>query len=388
MKLFGDFDRTYTDYKDEDESHYSFLNRTARPEFAAARQVLEEWFAAYPQAHRKTFISNFTSDKYGPHSGSFFELYCYTLLRAQGSEVLVEQVINTSKGNTIDFVVRSMKRPDFCVESTVIADAELTVASQRQLEKLKQRLNSIKSNRRLILDVGAASRQELPIKEIAVDIAQWLRALDAKGAPSPDPESEPETPPSYTWAGNNWSLLFRILPGERVSDLVPMQYEDGWIGTPSRLKKALEKKADQHPNLGMPYIVAVDVFGIGAIFRATEAIADDLFGQTVMIVNRDTGKLDAVKRASEFPGRPDREMGFWLGQSGPRNRHVSGVLAVNEVVPWSVMKQTPVLWHNPWAQYPLSTEVWQGPHMALDKATGEYQRRDGKTIQELLGNGR
>lgn len=130
MNLFGTFERTYMGYVAEDESTYAYLNRTARPEFADARDILERWFAAYPQERQGALASNFKSSNYGPHLGAFFELYCFTLLRVQGFEVHVEQVVDALKDNPVDFVAGPIHSPSLCVESTVIADSEATTKSQ------------------------------------------------------------------------------------------------------------------------------------------------------------------------------------------------------------------------------------------------------------------
>jgi hypothetical protein len=385
MKLFNTFERTYMGYKEDGESQYAYLNRSARPQFAAARQVLEEWFVAYPPHAQSELASNFISDDYGPHIGAFFHLYCFALLRAQNLTVQVEQVIDIEKGNPIDLVVGSVHNPDFCVEATVLADSKLTNKSRQQLEILQQHLNHITSNRQLILDVENASKQALPYDEISARVERWLGIQGREEEPASVSERDFATSPSYTWEGDGWKLRFEVMPGVRVDDLVFFQIEGGWLGTKSRLKEKLQDKADQHSGLQVPYIIAMDVLSVEAIFKSTHSVADDLFGREIVLLDPDTGMIITVKRSPELPKRSDREKGLWFGRSGPRNQHVSGVLLVNEVVPWSAMKQTPILWHNPWAKQPISTELWQGPQMVMDTTTGEYRRQEGKAIEEMFG---
>src|SRR5690242_10494316 len=118
MRLFDTSERTYMGDKVHNESSYAFLNRSAQPMFAAARQWVEEWFAQYPPSYQPTLAKNFTADTYGPHLGAYFELYCFALLRAQRFEVRVEQVVDTAKRNPIDFLVGPLDSPRFCLEAT------------------------------------------------------------------------------------------------------------------------------------------------------------------------------------------------------------------------------------------------------------------------------
>lgn len=377
MKLFDVYERIGTDYKDDNESDYAYMNRTARPKFTAARSLLEQWFAAYPAAHQATLAANFTADTYGPHIGAFFELYCFALFRSQHLDIQIEQVVDQKKGNPIDFVIKPARGHPFCVEATVVADAELTMKSRRALAALKKRLNRISSNRQIRLHIVAVSKQPLPYDEIVTAVEQWLTSAASSQS-------------SLEWRGREWRLRFKVVPGVRANDLVRHELSGGWVRArserQSRLQLALESKAKQHGGVAMPYVIAVDILGDDAMAGMADSIADDLFGREVLLVDRDTGNVVDIRCSPELPRRSDRENGLWLGRSGPRNRHVSAILLVNEVVPWSVMKQTPVLWHNPWATYPLLMELWLGPHMMFDLTTDTWRYWNGKPITEIFVN--
>ena len=80
------------------------------------------------------------------------------------------------------------------------------------------------------------------------------------------------------------------------------------------------------------------------------------------------------------------ENGLWFARSGPRNRQVSAVLLVDELMPWAIAHKTPVLWHNPWAQKPLVLNLWQGPQMLpnMNSLPPRMQYRDGKQVYEIF----
>jgi hypothetical protein len=50
--LFDQVERTDTRLKRENESTFLYLNSSARSPMTAAREVLEQWFATYPDSGR------------------------------------------------------------------------------------------------------------------------------------------------------------------------------------------------------------------------------------------------------------------------------------------------------------------------------------------------
>lgn len=384
MKLFDESERTYMGNKDHHESSYAFLNRSALPRFAAAREVLEEWFTRYPPAHQLTLAKNFTADTYGPHLGAFFEMYTFALLQKQGLEVHVEQVVDTARGNPIDFVIGAVERPQFCVEATVIAESEQTEASQRQMSILDEHLSDIPFKAVLLVDVVSTSTQPLPYADIAASIAHWLAEMAASSPRDEMLGDDADQVLSYTWEGRGWELHFEAGPNEGSKGLIVLQRSSGWTGAPSRLAKRLDVKAAQHRGVTIPYVIAVDALSRDTLYRSADSILADLLGTEVYHIDRDSLQVVGMSRSPALPRRPDRERGLWLGRSGPRNRHVSAVLLVDEAVPWSVPKQTPLLWHNPWALRPLSSVLWQGPQAIIEPQTWRCTQRKGKSIEALL----
>ena len=80
------------------------------------------------------------------------------------------------------------------------------------------------------------------------------------------------------------------------------------------------------------------------------------------------------------------ENGFWRTRKRARNRQVSAVLLIEELMPWSVARKTPMLWHNPWAERPLDPNIWQGPQMIpnMDVPEPYMQERFGKKGHEIF----
>src|SRR5205085_9975534 len=99
MQLFNDGVRTYEGFREPQESIYQFLNRSARPEYEETRNLLEKWFQDYPEPYKLNLSKEFSSKPDQQLLGAFFELYCYTLLRIQGSDVKPQQVVDETIGN-------------------------------------------------------------------------------------------------------------------------------------------------------------------------------------------------------------------------------------------------------------------------------------------------
>src|SRR6266700_3089626 len=107
MQLFDDLQRTYTGFKKPQEAAYTFLNRSARPEYERTRHILERWFLKYPEQHRNALRQSFCSKTEKTHLGAFFELYCHELLKQQGFMVQPHQSVDQTKGTLVDFLVSS-----------------------------------------------------------------------------------------------------------------------------------------------------------------------------------------------------------------------------------------------------------------------------------------
>src|SRR5258708_12025910 len=124
MQLFDDSVRTYEGFKESRESIYQFLNRSAQPEYEATRNLLEKWFQDYPEPYKINLSKEFRSKPDKQHLGSFFELYCYSLLRVQEFAINPQQVLDKMKGNPVDFLIKSSDSQLFYLEATVAADSD------------------------------------------------------------------------------------------------------------------------------------------------------------------------------------------------------------------------------------------------------------------------
>jgi hypothetical protein len=392
MNLFDVGDRSYMGWREPFESSYAFLNRSARPRFAKPREVLEGWFQDYPAYNQEKLSKDFGSSIDQQHLGAFFELYCYSLLRQQGFDISVEQIIDPTKRNPIDFLVQKDSKPLFCMESTVALDSTTKMTNQKKIHELQEKLNSLSSPYfQVSLEVESESSANLPIPQIRTELRNWLDTCDPISVRAAWEDRDYEAIPSWTWRQDGWRITFSPIPkpeGEAGTNSELIQYqliEFKWANPRNALIKTLESKAKKYGNPDFPYIIAVDILAANAIHRDKRFILEALLGKEVLLIDPQTGESKGVTRAPLVQGRSADEDGIWFGRrAGPKNQQVSAVLLIDELMPWSIAKWTPLLWHNPWAQYPLNPDLWQGPQILINRAGQIQEEREGKTGRELL----
>src|SRR5271163_3479297 len=107
MRLLDDFERDYQDCSGHNEDTFTFLNRSAKPVFATARETLEDWFQRYPSSAQLELRSRFQDTNSDRNQRSaFFELFLHETLFRQGCRI----EIHPSCGINTD------RKPDFLVE--------------------------------------------------------------------------------------------------------------------------------------------------------------------------------------------------------------------------------------------------------------------------------
>lgn len=104
MNLFDQVERTYMGPASNAEPDFPFLNRSARKEMVKVRNLLEDWFEAFPESSKIDLRSRFRSQDNRQHQAAFFEIYCHALMQGMGFEVEIHP--SSNGGST---------RPDFLV---------------------------------------------------------------------------------------------------------------------------------------------------------------------------------------------------------------------------------------------------------------------------------
>jgi len=286
-------------------------------------------------------------------------------------------------GRPVDFLASSTEAPLFCLEATLAADSDSFSTSQRLLWQLQDALNQLDEPLfQVSLEVERESTSSLPTTQIRAAIHRWLQTLD----PNEVARKKYKDHPSYYWERDGWKITFFAIPrpvekrGEHGNTVLFQFSNPQWVSPQNTVSNALESKADRYGELQLPYIIAVDMV---AAYAFGCDIGRALFGQEVFLIDTRSEEM-TVTRSPLLPDRPSEENGLWFARRGPRNQQVSAILLVNGLMPWSLVSDTPLLWHNPYATKPLDPDLWQGPQMIADMATLQMRRREGKEAWEIL----
>ena len=140
------------------------------------------------------------------------------------------------------------------------------------------------------------------------------------------------------------------------------------------IRDAVVTKGGQYGDVGLPYIVAVNV-----LQRHLErfTVMQALFGQVQITFHISGGKPPEQEPASRIPN------GAWSSDSGPRYTRVSGALVVNRVNPWNCATADTCLYHNPWAKRPYKSVLNRLPR--ANPKGNQMSWEEGESLDVILG---
>jgi hypothetical protein len=104
MGIFEDVSRTYLGPANHGEPHWTFLNRSARPESRKARERIEDWFEQLCPALQHGVRDLLRSGDNQKFAAGFWELYLHALFGGLGYDVTCASP--TGNGRNIDFLMR------------------------------------------------------------------------------------------------------------------------------------------------------------------------------------------------------------------------------------------------------------------------------------------
>ena len=378
MKLFDDINRKENGPKHFADPHFYYLNHSARSESEVIRKLLELWFAHVPFGDQKGLRSRFRSKDNQQHLGAFFELYIHELLLRLGFDITFHSEIE-DKSTHPDFMVSRGEEQQFYLEATLAALSNKEVATKALENQVYDTLNNMKSpNFFLGLKVQGAPATLPTCKKIRDFLESKLADLD------PDEVAEQLKTGSleafsWEWEHGDWRITFFPIPkslsqrGKSGIRPIGLQMQESISLTPDiSIRDSIHDKASKYGRLNLPYVIAMNILDEYDVDESDISIG--LFGKE---------PITAI-----FPSNYSQETHLnaaWYGPDGPRHQRVSGALIAVNLNPWSIAKVTPVLWHNPWANYPLPQDIWQLPQLVPGFVDNQPVKNNGNSIWELLG---
>jgi len=202
----------------------------------------------------------------------------------------------------------------------------------------------------LCLDYLVESPTPPASARLRADLRGWLAQLDPDGIPDLDHA------PTRTWQHDGWSATFRAIPkkpdarGVRPHDRAIGVFghgEAGIIDDAPAIRKALAAKHHSYGDLGAPFLIAVGTYIFDTDrWHSTNAMYG---GLGVQLEESPGGEL----LSREVRG-PD---GYFGTAPDWRHNNVSGVLLVNQLMPYNVHRAEATLWRHPHATHPLPEDL-------------------------------
>jgi hypothetical protein len=357
LRLFDDVSRSDPRPARYAEGSFAFLNRVDDPYFAAARRLMEAWFARYPKEHRHGLRAMFRGDDQRETVSAFWELYLHELHRRLGFQITIHPA-----------VPGTAKRPDFRVddgehafyiEAVVAAHSDEEVAQRMREAIVLDTINECKNpNFSLTADWECIGRTTPRREEVLGKVEGWLASLDSQAvreslAPYGWDDPRPSPAPNAVIKFGDWAIRLTAYPrtvrdddlDHRIIGSPPMTEASG--DDIKRVLETLKGKASRYGKPDLPYVIAV---GLMLDFAEFDDLEQALYGpEGFTIVRRSAdGQPEMVR--SRLPD------GLW--QRGPAHRgtRVSAVLSLRSPYMYSLTSSEPSIWINPWASKPLDYE--------------------------------
>ena len=383
IRLFVDKPRSYYGLSRRAESIYSYLDRSARPEYAKIRDMLERWLNRLPLPKRDAVISRIRHKSYGSadenrrFNAEFFELFLHEFLTDARTSVTVDP---NYSGKTPDFEVIEYLG-DGSNLSYVVEATDIDLKRGTELERQWNELSAIDS-----LD-------ELPIREFGLflttrgaldstprkdDLQRTFMELAQKADfeellnSSFKEDYNFDDAPSATFEFGGWKATGRLMPVLPEYHQQPDGFVSIWsrgadhIDDIGRVKNRLYDKAKRYKNVEH-LIVAL------RCDYSNRRLEEVLFGRRTFNFYFRERPNDTSPLPEPYHGQ--NLDGFWYNSSGPQNENVIGVVAFWEVHPWSLSDAEAVFYSNPYVDTRMPSWATEITH--AEYSNGQIDIVDG-----------
>lgn len=358
------FDEINQDYKGPAlyaDPIFYYLNRSARLEFKRIRNLLEKWFRHFPSEAQTDLRGRFRSKDDRQSLGAFFELYLHEILSKSGFSVEIHPTVG-NRATHPDFRLLKDGKPLFYLEATLAALSDTDTSAKARENRVYDTLNKMKSPNFFIgVKVHEAQTTNPPGAKMRSFLEYELSNLDPDVIAKQFKQGGLEALPHWDGEYDGWQITFFAIPkklearGKHDVRPIGLIRPDVCVPTPHiGIRKSIQDKATKYGELDLPYIVAINVIDEFESDDSDIDISNALFGEEQFTV---------IFRGNELiDQRPWRKSnGAWYGPEGAQNRRVSATLVTVNLSPRNMTKVTPSLWHNPWANPALASDIWPLP---------------------------
>lgn len=267
-ELFDDRLRTDESRREDNESVFAFLGRSARSSSARVRWLLDDWLSHVAEGEEKNKLRGSQASRKDDESfeSGFWELYLHESYRRSGYTVTIHPDLPGERTHP-DFLVEG-HGSRFYLEAVRAGTSRARRGQAQRLADVRTKLRAQRAQRFIVsVTCHAIGPQALKTAELIAFLDRWLTGLGQQtGAEAHPTEPARRSPPRIRWpaipSANGWSFEFVAMP------LPPAMHETnlplvgaftGWVATTSDsrpLRRALETKASKYGR-GIPLVIAV-----------------------------------------------------------------------------------------------------------------------------------
>ena len=179
-----------------------------------------------------------------------------------------------------------------------------------------------------------------PAARLRADLRRWLAELD------PDAPWDLESAPARQWQHDGWSLTFKPIPkkpearGRRANNRAIGVYGHtgvDWIDDAPAIRKALTTKHHEYGALDAPFVITVGPY---IHDRDRWHTTNAMYGAVAVELSEGPDGEMTTRQIRQ----PD---GYFGVPPGWQHRNVSGVLLVNQLMPYNLQRAEVTLWRHP-----------------------------------------
>ncbi len=330
--LFEAGQRKSIDPKDLGETYFDYINRSARPEIAAVRSIMNSWFSLRPDELKDEFLSRLKAEN--NFNGAFFESFLFGLFTKLGFSIELDPKTGVNS-----------KIPDFLLcngQHQIIVEAtsneyslESRIPNFKIRKQIVEELNDLNLGpiRLLILDLKVLAAQKPSVRELKRKLVNHCKAIGLLGYADNTFLISDDQRFTYSNSDIFFCASFFVskedVEHKRKNVLID-SYDLVIDETTIQLIRSIAKKKSKYGNLSKPYLICVN-------FPRVNLAEEDV--------------LSCLTR-SEICSSAKSQQSVVFDRS-PTSKLISA-LFISSIVPENITH--PQYWFikNPYAEFPIS----------------------------------
>lgn len=366
-----------------DEPTFHYLQSSGNSSSARIRELLEQWFADYPDDHKSELKQRFVTSKSDIQSPTF-ELALQATFKQLGANVEIHPKVSDDTDKRPDFLVRLPSGFEFYLEA-VLARGQSD--DERNREQVVNSLYAV-IDRSLqspeyfwsvtILEQGLTAPSG---KQMVHALAKYMAGLNREMVGTRLEAQGFDSPVKFLWGDAGWKIEFLPIPmkaeaigkpDHRPLGLFPRK-EAVLCSDDAEIRKNIKLKVKHHRAVDKPYIVAVNAMNCSATH---EDFVNAIYGSEQVTMRKYPDGSHTTARTRGLDG-------IWLDKNGVKNQHLIAVIGAVHLQAWSVAGCTLTLYENPYIEMPAEARIDGLPR--VEAHDGHLERVDGQTLGHLFG---